>query len=185
MALLSGIFLLVAFGFRHSTFDIRHSEFGIRQRGHSSVGRAPALQAGCQGFESPCLQSSLAAVVKSEDCRAEALAKADRFELARANAASYDSASPVAPRSHGEGKPLMHYVYILQSDADERRFYTGLTDDLRKRLQSHNARRVPHTAKWKAWHLKTYVAFQSRTRASDFEQYLKSASGRAFARKRL
>ena len=79
----------------------------------------------------------------------------------------------------------MHYVYILQSDADERRFYTGLTDDLRKRLQSHNAGRVPHTAKWKPWHLKTYVAFQSRTRASDFEQYLKSASGRAFARKRL
>jgi hypothetical protein len=26
-------------------------------RGHSSVGRAPALQAGSQGFESPCLQS--------------------------------------------------------------------------------------------------------------------------------
>jgi hypothetical protein len=25
------------------------------QRGHSSVGRAPALQAGSQGFESPCL----------------------------------------------------------------------------------------------------------------------------------
>src|SRR6266496_4564867 len=25
--------------------------------GHSSVGRAPALQAGSQGFESPCLQS--------------------------------------------------------------------------------------------------------------------------------
>src|ERR1700694_5882385 len=27
------------------------------RRGHSSVGRAPALQAGSQGFESPCLQS--------------------------------------------------------------------------------------------------------------------------------
>ena len=27
-------------------------------RGHSSVGRAPALQAGCQGFESPCLHAS-------------------------------------------------------------------------------------------------------------------------------
>src|ERR1700704_633188 len=36
-------------------FDIRHSTFGL-VRGHSSVGRAPALQAGCQGFESPCLQ---------------------------------------------------------------------------------------------------------------------------------
>jgi hypothetical protein len=30
-------------------------------RGHSSVGRAPALQAGSQGFESPCLQSTLVA----------------------------------------------------------------------------------------------------------------------------
>ena len=28
----------------------------LRERGHSSVGRAPALRAGCQGFESPCLQ---------------------------------------------------------------------------------------------------------------------------------
>ena len=36
----------------HSPFAIRHSEV---LRGHSSVGRAPALQAGCQGFESPCL----------------------------------------------------------------------------------------------------------------------------------
>src|SRR5207248_11764600 len=29
-------------------------------RGHSPVGRAPALQAGSQGLESPCLQASLA-----------------------------------------------------------------------------------------------------------------------------
>ena len=79
----------------------------------------------------------------------------------------------------------MHYANILQSDADERRFYAGLTDDLPKRLQSHNAGRVAHTAKWKPWRLKTYVAFQSQTRASDFEQYLKSACGRALARRRL
>jgi len=79
----------------------------------------------------------------------------------------------------------MHYVYILQSEADERRYYTGLTDDLRKRLATHNAGRVPHTTKWKPWRLKTYIAFGDRSRASEFEQYLKSASGRAFARKRL
>src|SRR2546423_7856877 len=38
---------------------IPHSAFYNPQflRGHSSVGRAPALQAGSQGFESPCLQS--------------------------------------------------------------------------------------------------------------------------------
>ena len=82
---------------RHSAFIScnRKSPIEIRQflRGHSSVGRAPALQAGSQGFESPCLQSSLAVVGKSEDCRAGALAKADYFGLADVNAASYDSAS--------------------------------------------------------------------------------------------
>src|SRR5205823_14361066 len=41
-------------------FAIRNPQSTIRNRskgGHSSVGRAPALQAGSQGFESPCLQS--------------------------------------------------------------------------------------------------------------------------------
>ena len=79
----------------------------------------------------------------------------------------------------------MHYVYILRSETDEDRYYTGITDDLRKRLETHNAGRVPHTAKWKPWHLKTYVAFSNRTRAADFEQYLKSSPGRAFVKKRL
>ena len=32
------------------------SKIGNLVWGHSSVGRAPALQAGSQGFESPCLQ---------------------------------------------------------------------------------------------------------------------------------
>ncbi len=79
----------------------------------------------------------------------------------------------------------MHYVYILQSEIDERRFSTGLTDDRRKRLKNHNAGRVLHTTRWKPWRLKTYIAFRDRSQAADFEQYLKSASGRAFAKNRL
>jgi predicted GIY-YIG superfamily endonuclease len=77
------------------------------------------------------------------------------------------------------------YVYILQSEADPRRFYSGLTDDLRARLKKHNAGEVTHTAKWKPWRIKTALAFTDRQRAVDFERYLKSASGRAFAKKRL
>ena len=76
------------------------------------------------------------------------------------------------------------YVYILQSATDEKRFYTGLTDDLRKRLINHNAGRVRHTAKWRPWYLKTYVALGDHERTADFERYLKSSSGRAFLRKR-
>lgn len=77
------------------------------------------------------------------------------------------------------------YVYILQSEADPRRFYSGLTDDLRARLKKHNAGEVTHTAKWKPWRIKTALAFTDCQRAVDFERYLKSASGRAFAKKRL
>ena len=77
------------------------------------------------------------------------------------------------------------YVYILQSESDPRRFYSGLTDDLRARLKKHNAGEVTHTTKWKPWRIKTALAFTERQRAVDFERYLKSASGRAFAKKRL
>jgi putative endonuclease len=76
-------------------------------------------------------------------------------------------------------------VYILQSKADLARYYTGLTDDIKDRLRRHNAGEVSHTAKFKPWRIKTAIAFTDRDRAAAFEQYLKSASGRAFAKKRL
>ena len=90
--------------------------------------------------------------------------------------ASYDSASPFVglgmrtSASYDCGKPRMHYVYILQSEADEQRFHTGLTDNLSTRLQTHNSGRVPHTARWKPWRLKTYIAFCERKNAADFER---------------
>lgn len=79
----------------------------------------------------------------------------------------------------------MRYVYILESLALEGRHYVGLTSDLRARLQKHNAREVTHTSKYAPWRIKTYVAFSDDAAANAFEKYLKSASGRAFAKKRL
>lgn len=78
----------------------------------------------------------------------------------------------------------MKYVYILES-LDGLHFYVGITDDLRARLAKHNAGEVPHTSKYAPWRLKTYVAFSDEKQAVAFERYLKSASGRAFAKKRL
>jgi len=79
----------------------------------------------------------------------------------------------------------MKYVYILQCIDDPDRFYTGLTTDLKERMKKHNAREVPHTSKYAPWRLKTYVAFSDEGQAVSFERYLKTASGRAFAKKRL
>lgn len=78
----------------------------------------------------------------------------------------------------------MKYVYILKS-TDGDHFYVGATDDLRARLAAHNAGAVPHTSKFRPWHVKTYVAFSDAEQAIHFEKYLKSPSGRAFAKKRL
>ncbi len=79
----------------------------------------------------------------------------------------------------------MIYVYILQSQEFIDRFYVGVTTDLRARLKKHNAGEVSHTSKYAPWAIKTYVAFSDENQAYAFEKYLKSPSGRAFAKKRL
>ena len=79
----------------------------------------------------------------------------------------------------------MKYVYILQSVEFLDRFYSRITGDLKARLNKHNAREVSHTSKYAPWRLKTYVAFSNEQQAFAFEKYLKSASGRAFAKKHL
>lgn len=79
----------------------------------------------------------------------------------------------------------MHYVYLLQSQSHPEQRYIGLTSDLKARLAKHNAGGVPHTSKFTPWGLRTYVAFSTREQAAQFEQYLKSGSGRAFASRHL
>jgi putative endonuclease len=77
-----------------------------------------------------------------------------------------------------------YYVYVLESFEGEA-FYVGLTQDLSLRVAKHNSGAVAHTAKFRPWRVKTAIAFRDRARAAAFENYLKTASGRAFAKKRL
>jgi putative endonuclease len=79
----------------------------------------------------------------------------------------------------------MQYVYLLRSETDPSQRYIGMTDDLKVRLKDHNAGKSPHTSKYRPWTLVTYLAFSDHAKALDFERYLKSGSGWAFANKRL
>ncbi|MDX6767283.1 MAG: GIY-YIG nuclease family protein [Candidatus Methylacidiphilales bacterium] len=79
----------------------------------------------------------------------------------------------------------MDYVYLLQSETFPERYYCGLTGDLKARLKLHNAGQSIHTAKFRPWKISSYFAFSDRKKAVAFELYLKTASGRAFAKKRL
>lgn len=72
---------------------------------------------------------------------------------------------------------------MLVSDVRADAHYVGLTDNLKSRLSDHNAGRVSHTSKLRPWRIKTTVAFTDRQRAAEFEHYLKSSSGRVFAKR--
>lgn len=76
----------------------------------------------------------------------------------------------------------MFYVYILKSENFDE-IYTGFTTDLKVRLKDHNAGKSPHTKKFKPWKIVAYIGFEQESVAKDFEKYLKTGSGIAFARK--
>lgn len=75
------------------------------------------------------------------------------------------------------------YVYVLRSVNHPGRHYTGITTDLKARLAKHNRREVSHTSKFAPWTLEIAVAFSSPDKAAAFEFYLKSGSGRVFAKR--
>lgn len=77
----------------------------------------------------------------------------------------------------------MKYVYMLQSEVQPNRHYTGCTTDLKRRYKEHNEGLSPHTKKFMPWRLVGYLAFSDHEKADKFEAYLKTASGRAFAKK--
>ena len=75
------------------------------------------------------------------------------------------------------------YVYVLVSELDPSVHYTGLTDDLTTRLRKHNSGGSPNTAKHRPWKIETAIAFRDRAKAAAFEKYMKTGSGREFARR--
>jgi len=73
-------------------------------------------------------------------------------------------------------------VYIIRSLKEPDRQYIGRTADMASRLASHNAGESPQTARQAPWQVVVLMQFLDEARASDFERFLKSTSGRVFAR---
>jgi len=77
----------------------------------------------------------------------------------------------------------MKYVYMLQSIEAPDNFYVGAAVDLKQRLRQHNAGESVHTRKFKPWRVEGYIAFSDHAKPDRFERYLKTGSGRAFAKR--
>ncbi len=79
----------------------------------------------------------------------------------------------------------MYYVYLIRSIKFPEQTYRGYTEDLKIRLKYHNEGKSKHTSKYMPWELVSYHAFSNERKAKEFEYYLKTGSGKAFAKKRL
>lgn len=75
----------------------------------------------------------------------------------------------------------MYYVYILR--CFDKRTYIGSTNDLKDRIKRHQSGYIPATKNRLPIKLIAYFAFNNETTARNFEQYLKSGSGRAFIKR--
>ena len=78
-----------------------------------------------------------------------------------------------------------HTVYIIRSDVNPSRHYVGITSDIAERLAWHNHVPSGHTVSSRPWSILVAAHFSTERAAVRFEKYLKSGSGRAFAKRHL
>ena len=75
------------------------------------------------------------------------------------------------------------FVYVLRSTSDGNRHYVGSTSDVNSRLATHNSGGSTHTERNRPWELVVSLQFANQESALAFERYLKTGSGRAFAKR--
>ena len=79
----------------------------------------------------------------------------------------------------------MYCTYILRSKSEKTKTYIGFTTNLTQRLKDHNRGQSKYTSKHLPWKIIYAGFFLNQEKATNFEKYLKTSSGKAFANKRL
>ncbi len=78
----------------------------------------------------------------------------------------------------------MFYTYVIQSKKD-RKWYTGYTEDLRKRFNQHNSNEVYSTKNRGPFELIYYEVCLNSQDARSREKYLKTGMGKRYLKNRL
>jgi putative endonuclease len=75
----------------------------------------------------------------------------------------------------------MFYVYILYSET-LKKFYTGTTDNVEKRLVEHNSMKYPdaYSVKGIPWNLYLKIECESSTQAYNIEKFIKQMKSSKF-----
>ena len=78
----------------------------------------------------------------------------------------------------------MFYTYVIESKKDHK-WYTGSTNDLRKRFNDHNHGRIKSTKNRSPFKLIYYEACMNEGDARAREKYLKSGMGKRYLKNRI
>lgn len=78
--------------------------------------------------------------------------------------------------SYFQNTPHMHYVYFLVLNNSDT--YTGLTDDLRRRVNEHTLGKVASTKHYRPFRLIGYEAYILKSDAQRRERFLKTTEGK-------
>lgn len=77
----------------------------------------------------------------------------------------------------------MHYLYLLL--LKNKKIYTGVTDDLKRRMQEHKNGKVISTKNIRPIRLIHYEAYLFKSDALRREKYLKTTEGKRFLKQQL
>ncbi|MBL4657811.1 MAG: GIY-YIG nuclease family protein [Flavobacteriales bacterium] len=86
-------------------------------------------------------------------------------------------------KAHQKNELIMWKVYMVK--CNDGTIYTGCTNNIDDRLNRHGKGEISYTRTRLPVDLITYIAFSNKYKAYEFEKYLKSGSGKAFANKRF
>lgn len=78
----------------------------------------------------------------------------------------------------------MYYTYLLRSEKNSQ-WYTGSTNDLRKRLEEHNKGKSRYTKNNGPYKIIYYEACVDEKDARSREKYLKSGMGKRYLKNRI
>ena len=92
------------------------------------------------------------------------------------------------PIGHCSCSPLgvsrpKRFVYILKSISFPDEYYVGVTSDMAGRIAAHNEGMTASTVDHRPWPTLVVIEFDEERPAIAFERYLKTGSGREFARR--
>jgi len=76
---------------------------------------------------------------------------------------------------------VWYYVYLME--CSDGTFYTGCTNNIKDRLERHKRGDIKYTSTRLPVKILSFTAFRDKYIAYNYEKYLKSGSGRAFARR--